>query len=135
MLNRWRVTRGLLSICAVHSKQAMSFLRDTAKGQPCMIRIPGVCCFDKSTTVLCHTNGAGVALKSDDMEAAFGCRDCHAAVDGKPTVAHGYTDDEILLMFLVGCVRTRNYWRECGYLVVVKVDQPRISKILPRNYA
>jgi len=94
----------------------MSILRKTAKNQPCMIRIPGICNWNPETTVLCHLNGAGLAIKSDDTEAAFGCFDCHAAVDGKPTKKHGFSKEEIELMFMQGAKRTRDYWRKHGFI-------------------
>lgn len=94
----------------------MSKLRKAAQGEDCTIRIPGVCTWNREETVLCHMNGAGLALKDDDTEAAFGCYACHCAVDGKPTVKHGFTKDEIKLMFFEGCKRTRERFRELGLI-------------------
>lgn len=94
----------------------MSKLRESARGADCLIRIPGVCNFNNETTVLAHINGAGMGIKADDSEASFACSDCHSAVDGKPTKRHGFTTADIKLMFLQGCVRTRDFWRENGYI-------------------
>lgn len=95
-------------------------LRDSARGQQCMIRIPDVCNWNNETTVLCHVNGGGMAIKSDDMAASFGCHSCHLAADGKPDVKHGYTTKEIELFFLQGVLRTQEYWRKHGFIGVLK---------------
>jgi len=84
-----------------------------------MIRIPGVCNWNPETTVLCHQNGGGMGIKTDDSEGAFGCSNCHSAVDGVPLIKHNFTHDEIKLMFLEGAVRTRDYWRKIGLIKVV----------------
>ncbi len=94
----------------------MSKLRKASKGQQCQIRIPGVCNHDPATVVLCHINGAGTALKHDDTEAAFGCFNCHSAVDGKPVVKHSFTPEQIKLMHYEGCLRTREIFRKTGLI-------------------
>jgi hypothetical protein len=55
--------------------------RDAAKGQPCTMRLPEVCNGNRDTTVLCHENGAGMALKAPDHNAADMCAACHEAFD------------------------------------------------------
>lgn len=58
-------------------------LRESARGQQCAIRIPGVCCFDPETTVLAHINsvGKGMGIKSEDWFGIFCCVNCHACLD------------------------------------------------------
>lgn len=60
-------------------------LRKSAIQQECTFEIAGVCNYDRSTTVLCHLpdENKGIALKSSDMSAAFGCSACHDVVDGR----------------------------------------------------
>lgn len=58
-------------------------LRKYAMGKPCLIRVPGVCNHNPETTVLCHLNGAGLAVKHHDLFGAWGCSNCHDAVDGR----------------------------------------------------
>lgn len=60
-------------------------LRDSARGQECTFRIVGVCNGNPETTILCHLpdESHGMAKKSDDFCAAFGCSSCHDAVDGR----------------------------------------------------
>ncbi len=65
----------------------MSKIRQSARGEDCTIRIPGVCNFNPETTVLCHPNthraGKGKGLKAADELGAYGCSDCHAVLDGQ----------------------------------------------------
>lgn len=59
-------------------------LREYAEGKPCMIRIPDVCNHDPTTVVLCHVRMAGITgtgLKAPDLLGAWGCSECHKAVD------------------------------------------------------
>ena len=89
-------------------------LRKAARGRDCTIRIPGVCNRDPDTSVLCHKNGAGMALKEDDRIAAIGCSDCHAAVDRK---AHTNLDLEyVRLCHYEGIFRTQRIWISEGLM-------------------
>lgn len=62
-------------------------LRALARGRPCQIRLPNICNFDPTTTVLCHLRLIGVTgmgLKAADLLGAWGCSSCHSAVDTGP---------------------------------------------------
>ena len=61
---------------------AANKLRRAARGRDCQIRIPGVCCGDPDTVVLCHLSGAGMGRKQHDLFGAWGCHKCHAVADG-----------------------------------------------------
>jgi len=61
--------------------------RDAAKGQPCTMRLSGVCNGNPETTVLAHRNGAGMAMKASDHDAADMCSACHDAYDGRASWA------------------------------------------------
>ena len=91
-------------------------LRNSARGQECQIRIPDICNFNPETTVLCHINGGGMGMKSNDTAAAFGCSACHDAVDHRSRTQ--YTNDELKLMHLDGVMRTQAIWLNEGLLVV-----------------
>jgi hypothetical protein len=54
--------------------------RDAARGQNCTLRFPG-CRNEVETVVLCHRNGAGMALRSNDFDSADGCFHCHSILD------------------------------------------------------
>lgn len=63
-----------------------SKILESAKGQPCTIRLPGICNNDKTTTVACHLNygwaGKGLGIKAEDI-VCFCCSDCHRVMDGQ----------------------------------------------------
>lgn len=58
-------------------------LRDSARGQDCTVRIPGVCNFNPETTVLAHlpSGSKGVGMKGPDNIAVFACSCCHDILD------------------------------------------------------
>lgn len=65
--------------------QRNRFLLDMAKGQTCLLRVPGVCNQDPRTTVACHSNwlehGKAGARKADDHWHVWGCSACHTWLD------------------------------------------------------
>jgi len=69
-------------------------LRDSARGQDCTLRIPGVCSFDPERTVLCHlpVGMKGVGMKSPDIFAVFADDCCHAVIDGRAKGDLDYSD-------------------------------------------
>jgi len=56
----------------------------SAKGQPCQVRIPGVCreTPEHDTTVLAHLNGGGMGGKHSSIHGAYACAECHTWLDG-----------------------------------------------------
>ncbi len=99
-------------------------LRDSANGERCTFRIPGVCNENPETTVLCHLpdeSGTGVmAGKSDDWIAAFGCSACHDYIDGrKRPVSPLWSLREEMSMARNAMLRTWRRWIELG-LVEIK---------------
>lgn len=89
-------------------------LRDSARGERCTLRIPGVCCGDSDTVVLCHLpfGGRGVARKAPDNHAAYGCRSCHDALDGRG--GHDVDRAELYECALRGIAETQARMREKG---------------------
>lgn len=63
----------------------MSKITESAKGQECQVRIPGVCSGDNSTVVWAHAiglaSGRGVGIKANDLAGAYACQKCHDAYD------------------------------------------------------
>lgn len=59
-------------------------LRDSARGQPCTLRLPG-CGFDDGTVVLAHLpcGQKGMGMKGPDQIACFACDHCHSVLDGR----------------------------------------------------
>lgn len=85
----------------------MTILREAARGQRCMIRIPHICNFNPATTVLCHYRLAGtcgMGSKPPDLLGAWGCSACHDAVDSRNL--GDYQKHEVMLWFAEGVLRT-----------------------------
>lgn len=97
----------------------MSKLRELARGQPCMIRIPGVCNGNPETTVLAHYRMAGLCgtgQKPIDECGAWACSSCHDLVDGRKRASEvGMTYREIDLCFAQGVMRTLDSLHKLGY--------------------
>lgn len=91
-------------------------IRQSANGQPCQVRVPFICNGDSSTTVLAHLNGAGLALKAHDHEAAYACSACHKWLDGGYVKTH--TRAERDLYHLEGVINTQRLLVEQGYKFV-----------------
>lgn len=93
-------------------------LRDSARGEQCTLRIPGVCCGDPETVVLCHLpyGGRGMGTKCPDTHAAYGCHACHDAIDGRD----GYLvlPEERLECCLRGLAETQQRMVEKGLIEV-----------------
>lgn len=110
-------------------------LRDSAKHQPCMFRIPYCCNHDPATTVFCHAPGEakGTANKNHDFLGAFGCYACHSYMDQRQG-PKGERDG----FWLDAMRRTISWWVEQGYMTVIGDDEkpvPRhakLSKIMER---
>ena len=86
----------------------MSKITDSASGEDCLIRVPGICCFDPAQTVPCHVRLVGISgmsLKAPDLFIAYGCTPCHDYVDGRTQGPETYEERRLLL--LEGMVRTQ----------------------------
>jgi hypothetical protein len=73
--------RAFFGLVLIASKK----IRNSARDEDCTFRIAGVCNYDPATTVLCHLpdETKGIGKKSDDISAAYGCSNCHDAIDGR----------------------------------------------------
>ncbi|WOB06522.1 nuclease domain-containing protein [Piscinibacter gummiphilus] len=63
--------------------------RAMAAGKPCLLRVPGVCNGDWSTTVLAHSNSLsdnkGKGMKAHDHAGVWACFGCHFWLDQDKT--------------------------------------------------
>ena len=91
-------------------------LRRLAKDRDCQIRIPGICSGDNRTVVLCHLPGAGMARKHDDLFGAYGCYECHAAVDGHKKTQ--YPPELLRLWLYEAVIRTQQILLDEGHIRV-----------------
>lgn len=83
-----------------------------ARGQPCTIRIPGVCtpAPDNETTVPCHyrlSGMSGMAFIPPVFMFAFGCFPCHQYIDT-------HHDAETRLAHAEGCFRSLAVLKKMG---------------------
>ena len=90
----------------------MSKITKSARNEPCLVRVPGVCNHNRETTVFAHFNGAGMARKHYDGgldEGAYACSDCHTWLDGGYTLDKRYaaTREVRDLLHHEGAMRTR----------------------------
>ena len=85
----------------------MSRITESARGEQCQIRIPGICTHDPAQTVWAHANGSasgkGIGMKSIDELGAYACSACHDAYDRRKIVA---PHSEVELMFWQGHARS-----------------------------
>lgn len=111
-------------------------LLDLARGQPCQMRVPGICCGDPATVVSAHSNqerhGHGRGLKAHDCFTADACAACHAWLDSGTA-----SREAKAAAFQLGFERTLLARFQSGAITVAgsraRADQPiPIPKILPR---
>jgi len=91
-----------------------SAIRKSAKGQDCQVRLNGICNHNPETVVLAHLNGAGMAMKHEDMFGAYACSDCHDAIDRRHNRA--LDRDYVRLAHLDGMVRTQKILLSMGLI-------------------
>lgn len=98
----------------------MTKIRLSARGEECLIRLPGVCNGTTETTVLCHDNrlssGKGMGLKAPDTAAAYGCCECHDVLDGRRPRPEWLTIDMLWALFDLGVERTHQRLKEKGLI-------------------
>lgn len=113
-------------------------LRDSARGQACMFRIPMCCNNNPATTVFCHApdESKGMGNKAHDFLGAFGCSECHRALDEHRGLLGERTRE---MYWLAAMRRTLTWWVEHGYIKIVGDNddaKPRVrklSKIVPHD--
>ena len=87
----------------------MADLRKLARGQPCMVRIPGVCTGDTETVVLAHyrlSGLCGTGMKPPDLIGAWCCSACHDCADFRARSPAHMMRMEIRLAHAEGVLRT-----------------------------
>jgi hypothetical protein len=57
----------------------------SARGEACSLRVPGVCNFNRETTVFAHapSRSSGMSKKSENWWGAYACSGCHDFMDGR----------------------------------------------------
>ena len=83
-----------------------SKIRQSARGEDCLVRAPGICNGNPETVVLAHINGGGMGRKNPDWQAAYACSACHEWLDGG-YIKTGSWRDERDLLHLEAVMRTQ----------------------------
>lgn len=98
----------------------MSKLRESARGEECLVRIPGICKWLPEYTILSHypggAGGKGRSIKSIDQCGAYCCTACDAVIDRQAKPPAGMTYEECLLAWHEGHMRTLVRMKEKGLL-------------------
>lgn len=77
-------------------------IRNSARGQECQVRMPGVCNRNNETVILAHVGkGSGMGQKCDDIHATYACSACHDVIDdrvriGDPRINRLYAYDAMI---------------------------------------
>ena len=93
-------------------------IRDSARGEECTVRIPGVCTFDPEKTIWSHAPlgaaGKGRSLKALDLCGAYCCTACDAAIDSQAGLPAGTTRAMALHDWFMGHMRSLVRLRQKG---------------------
>lgn len=85
-------------------------IRESARGEQCLVRLPGACLCNPEATIWSHYRGSaggkGGALKSDDLCGAFACTACDAVYDGQRPPPPGMTYADVVLAWHEGHIRS-----------------------------
>lgn len=112
---------------------------DSARGQPCAFRFPGICQGGPETTVWAHLNGGrfgkGMGMKAHDILGGHACFWCHTYLDTghhtRPQMSH----DQFLECVLGGVTETWVRLIIAGIIVVpLDAEKPAsTSPVKPRQ--
>lgn len=89
---------------------------ESAKGQSCTVRLPGICNFNEETTIPAHLGGGGMGTKRDDLFIAYCCSSCHWVIDG-----HGqssFTAEELAIYQYEAVFETQKILLDAGLIKI-----------------
>jgi hypothetical protein len=91
-------------------RKANQKIRDSARGEECTVRLPGVCTHETETVIWSHyplnDAGKGMGTKSLDLAGCYLCAACHDVVDGRAPRPAGMTHADVLLAWFKGHMRS-----------------------------
>lgn len=74
-------------------------IRDSARGEDCLMELPGVCLHDPAATIWSHARwpeaGKGGATKALDMCGCMACTACDQCYDGQRKPPAGWTREDV----------------------------------------
>ena len=93
-------------------------IRESARGEECTVRIPGVCRGHPDYTIWSHAPlgaaGKGRSLKALDLCGAYCCTACDAVIDGQAPLPGGYTRAMAMNDWFMGHMRSLVRLRQKG---------------------
>ena len=85
-------------------------IRESARDEECLVRLPGACLCDPAATIWSHyrggAGGKAGALKADDLAGAYACTACDAVYDGQRKPPAGMTYAEVVMAWFEGHIRS-----------------------------
>lgn len=94
-------------------------IRDSARGEHCLIRLPG-CPGGTDRTIWSHHRGSaggkGMGLKAHDICGCYGCTYCDAIYDGQAPRPAGMSADDVKLAWFEAHMRSLGRLHEKGLL-------------------
>lgn len=96
-------------LAKIHERKVQS-IRDSARGEECTVRIPGVCTGNPEHTIWSHAPfkaaGKGMGIKALDACGAYCCTSCDAVVDGQAKPPPGMDRSQVLLCWFYGHMKS-----------------------------
>jgi hypothetical protein len=93
-------------------------IRQSARNEACTVRIPGVCNFDRETTVWSHAPfgaaGKAMGLKALEIAGCYICSSCHDVVDMRASAPAGMNRNQVLVEWFYGHLRSLVILRQKG---------------------
>jgi len=102
----------------------MSAITESAAGQKCQIRVPGICEWEHC--VLAHYRAmgtCGAGMKPPDMQGAYACTPCHDEVDSRMHRS-GFSRAELRHMHAEGVMRSQLIMQRAGLIVTAEDARP-----------
>ncbi|MDE1179480.1 nuclease domain-containing protein [Paraburkholderia sp.] len=85
-------------------------IRESARDEECLVRLPGACLHRPDATIWSHYRGSAGgkagALKADDLCGAFACTACDAVYDGQRPPPEGMTYSDVVVAWHEGHIRS-----------------------------
>lgn len=95
-------------------------IRDSARGEACQVRLPGICTHDPETTIWSHAPwqaaGKGRGTKALDLAGAFCCTACDSVIDRQLQLPPGMTRQDAEMAWCMGHFRSLVRLAEKGLL-------------------
>lgn len=95
-------------------------IRDSARGEECLVRIPGVCRGGTEHTIWSHAPlgaaGKGMGIKALDICGCYSCTACDAAMDQATGRPAKLTREQVLLAWCFGHFRSLVLLKQKGLI-------------------